>query len=190
MALWTHVDIHLIPGKHQYLREATAVPEGIKVIGDFWFNFEVFGKEPPAFSDVADQRFCGGEVDIWLEVPASTDTPPFVFLQFLNLLEKLRIIFFYPTVKKSFIVVKDERIMFVEEIYGVSEGRKCFRASFLPLPLPDWVKMGVADEMDTGLFLSCLFSLAYFCFQSSILTRIFLTFQASSLEGRFLYQVK
>ncbi len=102
---------------------------------------------------MTDQGFCLRKVNVGLDVPASADTPPFVFHQFLNLPEELRVVFFDPAVKKRFVVVEYELVMRLDEFYRVLKSGECFGTAFFPSPLPDRVEVSVTDEMNTELFL-------------------------------------
>jgi len=141
-ALGAHVDVHLVSGLSQYLREAPAVSERIEVVGDFWPLVEMFGKETSALSYVPDQGFGGREVDIGLKVPASTDKPAAFSDQLLDLFKKSGVIFKNPAVEKRLVMVENEAFVLLDQLYSVAKGGQRFRTSLFPAPLPDRV-MGV-----------------------------------------------
>ena len=59
-----------------------------------------------------------------------------------------RIVLFYPTVEQSFVMVENESTMRLTEIRGDAKGRYSFGETVLPVPQPDWIEVGVANQMD------------------------------------------
>ncbi len=52
-----HVDVHLVAGEAQDLRQAAAVAEGIEIVGDARGGVEVVAEIAPALGDRPDERF-------------------------------------------------------------------------------------------------------------------------------------
>jgi hypothetical protein len=69
------MDVHFISGGTEDLGQASAVPKGIKIVGDFRLCLKMSMKKMTAFIDVPYDRFRGGHVDIRLEIPPAADVP-------------------------------------------------------------------------------------------------------------------
>jgi hypothetical protein len=136
--------------------------ERIEIAGDYRLHVEVFGKESSALSNVPDQGFGRGKVDIGLKVPTSADKPAAILDQLLDIFEKRGIIFLDPAIEKRFVMVENEAVVFTEQLDSAAKGGQRFRASLFPPPLPDRIEMGVTDQMNTGLFHIRFFLVASF----------------------------
>ena len=109
---------------------------------------EFFGKIGAAQLHLADQRFPAGHVAIGLQVPSAHDVPLSGLDQGLNAPEQLGLIFLHPAIEQGFIVAEYKIVELLAEIRRRPEtGNRGSRALF-PLPLPDRVDMGVANQMN------------------------------------------
>jgi hypothetical protein len=142
-----HVDVHLITGESQDLRQPAAVSKGIEIVSDPRPDPKFFPEISSSLGDLADERFQPRQVEIGLEIPASADRPASFPDQAPDLDEKHRVVPLDPAVERRLVVVEDEFIVLPEQRRGVPESGQRLSGALLPTPLPDRIKVGIADEM-------------------------------------------
>ena len=77
--------------------------------------------------------------------------PASVSYQVANAGEQLRIVLLDPVIEYGLVVVEDEARMCFAELSSDAEGRNRLREPILPVPQPDRVQMGIADQMNLFL---------------------------------------
>ena len=123
------------------------MPEGVEVHGGPGRNPELLGKIAPALQYLAHERLPAWHVAIGLEIPAAHDMPFALFDQVLNSFEQGRFEFLDPLVQNYFVVVENKTLILLAQFGGDPEGRNRFGGTFLPLPEPNRVDMGITNQV-------------------------------------------
>jgi hypothetical protein len=73
--------------------------------------------------------------------------PPSGFNKPANTVEQLGFELLNPFIENYFVMIEDKALELFTEVGGRAECGNRFTGTFLPFPLPDWIKMSVTDEM-------------------------------------------
>ena len=152
-----HIGLFVGTGSHENVRlhaavfqnhgNGAVVTEGVHVVADFCGSAQIVPEKPLGNQTVAGKGFAGGNVAVGLNVPAAGDAPSAFRDSLTDFLKHIRI-----TVADPFVIGgagggELEIREFLHPVKSGAEGRLYFRVSFMPLPEPYRVKMGISDEM-------------------------------------------
>ena len=132
----------------QQLHQSAAVAEGIEVHRRGVGHAEFFLKIRPAQLHLPDDGLARGHVAVGLKIPSAHDAPLPGAHQPANAGEQLRLVFLNPAIEQRLVVAEHEVVEFLAEVRRGAERGNRRRRALLPLPLPDGIDMGVADQMN------------------------------------------
>ena len=121
--------------------------ERIEVDGGCGFDAELLPEVAPSLGDLADERLAAGHIAVGLDVPTAHDMPLAQPHQFPDLPEQGGIILLNPAVYECFVMAEDVVVKLPAETRRAPEGGDCRGTALLPFPLPDGVKVCIADKM-------------------------------------------
>ena len=139
--------IAVVPRAGKYLHQSPRMTERVEVDGGCGFDTELLPEVAPPLGDLADERLAAGHIAVGLDVPAAHDMPLAQPHQFPDLPEQGGIILLNPAVYECFVMAEDVVVKLPAETRRAPEGGDCRGTALLPFPLPDGVKVCIADKM-------------------------------------------
>ena len=142
------MDVTLVSRELEKLRQVAVVPERVKVARHRGHDSELVREQLPAEEDLARKGLAAREIAVRLQIPAPDDHPTARRDMRFDPCEEFRPVVSHPAIEQGFVVVEDELGILVQKIGRGFEGGKRFCEPLFPIPDPDGVDVGLADQMD------------------------------------------
>src|SRR5690606_28233215 len=145
--LRAHEDIALDAAAGEQLRQHPVMAEAVDVVSDVCGNAEFLMEIALTQQRLPHERFAGRKVAVRLDPPPAGDVPATFRYTLANFLEHLRVDLFDPRVHCRRAGGEDKPVGFRNPIERGAERRPDLLEPLLPRPQPDWVDVGVTDEV-------------------------------------------
>ena len=125
------------------LHKSACVTKGVHVHCNFGFYAKLFFKVFAAERNLREQAFARGHHAVGLEVPTANNVPFAVLNKLLNTRKKGRLVFFYPFVEQSLVVIENIAVVFLAKVCRYTKSGNRLGKTLIPSPKPGRVEVCV-----------------------------------------------